>query len=149
LAKTLEAIGLTFEELSRIGWSSKLPYLRASVSTDIFTRMLSWEWFNDDLINTLMEYIMGNLKKSALEEIKEAKIIVAPLEFAKKIVKCANIGTYTKESSAGLLLLYEKRIKQHDITKLIFPANINDNHWIAGCIDFVEEKIGYGEYCHY
>ena len=107
--------------------------------------MLGSEWFDDDLINTTMEDITKNLKKWALEENKEVKIVVGALEFAKKIVKCANIGMYTRESGAGLLLLYEKEIKQHNIAKLIFPAHINDNHWIAGCIDFVGEKIGYGE----
>ncbi|KAG6906222.1 hypothetical protein DXG01_015132 [Tephrocybe rancida] len=71
------------------------------------------------IIEDLSEYV-------SVEGELVNKLVFAPLAFSMQ-------------------LEYEKHIKDHNVSELYFPLNINNNHWIVGCVDFEKSSISYGD----
>lgn len=144
---TTNAIEKAVTILSIMGWKTTVSYQNATARTDIlFPQLLSWDWVNDELINSMMERLSSRLKKSDIGDKK--KIMIASLPFANKIMAWQTLkksGPYTKKNGAGVLVLYEKHVKKNGIKRLYLPVHINGNHWIAAYIDFEKEKMAYGE----
>ncbi|KAJ6582431.1 hypothetical protein B0H10DRAFT_2198477, partial [Mycena sp. CBHHK59/15] len=90
--------------------------------------ILSHAWLSDDHIDMMMADLSARVE--------------ADPELAAK--DRANKKTYKREDT-HLLARYEEHIKRTGVAQLYFPLHINNNHWIAGLVDFKQGLIGTGD----
>jgi len=141
--ETREALDDALATFDTIGWDCKLGYLRGTTSTICLPDILGTAWLTDDHIDMMMEELSKNV---ATNPNLRDRVMVAPLAFANEIEENGKAGTYdNKKGGAVLLHRYKKQITEMKTKKLLFPVNINRNHWIAVFIDFLNGKIGYGK----
>jgi len=140
---TIDAIRATRQQLTSLGWNSRLAYQRGNVSSALLAELLGTIWLSDEHINMMME----ELSKQIATDLELAdKIIIAPLAFSAQA--CAAKGKkYTRQSSP-LLFHYEKRIREKNVEELYFPIHVKRSHWIVGLIDFRKGTISFGELIH-
>lgn len=123
--------------LSHIGWDTKLASRLWSTKT--LTKLLGEEWLDDDHMDMMIDDLSSRITKNPN---LQSKVMVTPFCFAYKI---ATNGTQNVPNRKSLLYRYECLFKENQLEKLYFPIHVNENHWIAGFIDFIEQKVGYGE----
>ena len=141
--ETQETLDDALATFDTIGWDCKLGYLRGATSAIRLPDILGTAWLSDDHIDMMMEELSKNV--AADPDLRD-KVMVAPLAFANEIEANGMAGTYdNKKGGAVLLRRYKKHITEKETEKLLFPVNINKNHWIAAFIDFRNGKIGYGK----
>ncbi|KAG6893799.1 hypothetical protein C0992_008598, partial [Termitomyces sp. T32_za158] len=121
-------------------WDSQLKYQRGAVTKSHLCSFLSSAWLNDEHIDMMMEHIAQRVNTASQHA---TKVIVAPLSFAREIENLARqkITSFTHQKTP-LLCRYEARIKE-GVKKIYFPLNIQQQHWIAGFVDFEARTIGY------
>jgi hypothetical protein len=78
----------------------------------------------------------------AYPELME-KVIIADVDFSHEIRRVSEERKKGKTVSA-LLAMYEERAHNTDLECIYFPLHVNDNHWIAGKIDFRNGFFAYG-----
>ncbi|KAJ7143457.1 hypothetical protein C8R46DRAFT_1316074, partial [Mycena filopes] len=124
--------------LDTLGWDTKI---NGGWTTFNLALILSNAWLSDDHIDMMM----ADLSARVASDPKLADtLLIAPLAFANAIASGATKKSYTREQTP-LLARYEDHIKTKRLTELLFPVHINDNHWIAGHVDFEKGLIGTGD----
>ncbi|KAJ6556704.1 hypothetical protein B0H10DRAFT_2201541 [Mycena sp. CBHHK59/15] len=103
--------------------------------------ILSHAWLSDDHIDMMMADLSARVE--ADPELA-AKVLITPLAFSNAVKDRANKKTYKREDTP-LLARYEEHIKRTGVAQLYFPLHINNNHWIAGLVDFKQGLIGTGD----
>lgn len=138
--ETMEGIRMAKQGLTSIPWNAPLIYQNGMTGTLQLAILLSSAWLSDDHINMMMECLSEQVSADA---DLCSEVIIAPLWFSHALEKAAQNGSYSKKA-VPLLALYEARVKE-GIKRIYYPVNVNNNHWIAACIDFEHEVIGYGQ----
>jgi len=113
--------------------------------TSHLTCLRDGEWLNDEVIN----FYMGLLNE------RSKRLLSAPVEgfgHAIQALKCHHFTTffYTKLNDRGKynyrgVQRWSRAAKVDVISmdKVIFPVNINNNHWCLAVINFVDKRFEY------
>ncbi|KAJ7909891.1 hypothetical protein B0H13DRAFT_1616161 [Mycena leptocephala] len=138
--ETTRAIDSAQAELETMGWNAPLTYGRQSISTLDLREFLSTVWLRSNNIDIMMEDLA---ERVASDPELADKVIVAPLAFSNAVLGSRK-GGYSKEKSP-LLDRYEREIREKKKEMIVFPANVENNHWIAGVIGFSKQTIDFGD----
>lgn len=87
----------------------------------------------------MLEHLRGQV--NAKPELAE-KICIADSRFGRKIRRLA--ADRTGKQYSRLLATYEAKARETNLEQLYFPLHVNDNHFIAGMIDFKNSFFAYG-----
>ncbi|KAJ8085471.1 hypothetical protein PM082_004287 [Marasmius tenuissimus] len=134
--KTRAVIGEAKRRLATISWNSKLSFAVQPVTTLDLSDFLSTTWLKDDHIDMMPEVLRDRLVKDGFSDI-----IIAPMSFSWTITAAAHENDFSKKG----LVRYATKIRTENIRRLYFPLNVNGNHWVAGCVDFENNSIVYGD----
>ena len=129
-------------ELSMMGWNAPLTYCHGQVTTLTLSALLSTVWLSDDHIDIMMEELAAQI---ATDPKLAGECVVAHPGFSSTI-KVANYKKRYTKRDAPLLCRYTDHVKENNLWWLYFPIHVNDNHWVAGFINFKDATIGYGKY---
>ncbi|KAK1222121.1 hypothetical protein PQX77_015048 [Marasmius sp. AFHP31] len=129
-------LGEARRRLANISWNSKLSFAIQPVTTLDLSDFLSTTWLKDDHVDMMLEVLRDRLVKDGLSDI-----IIAPMSFSWTITAAARENDFSKKG----LVRYANKIRTEKIRQLYFPLNVNGNHWVAGCIDFENHSIVYGD----
>ncbi|KAJ6618077.1 hypothetical protein B0H10DRAFT_2379381 [Mycena sp. CBHHK59/15] len=124
-----EALMTASSLLDTLGWDTKIG---SGWTTFNLALILSHAWLSDDHIDMMMADLSARVE--ADPELA-AKVLITPLAFSNAVKDGANKKTYKREDTP-LLARYEEHIKRTGVAQLYFPLHINNNHWIAGLVDF-------------
>ncbi|KAJ6459147.1 hypothetical protein C8R47DRAFT_1028273 [Mycena vitilis] len=133
-----EALMTANSLLGTLGWDTRIQGEWTMASLAI---ILTDAWLSDDHINMMMIDLSARV---AADPELAAKLLIAPLAFSEAIKTGAAKAKYTREETP-LLSKYEDHIKRKCLEQLYFPVHINENHWIAGLVDFKQGLIGTGD----
>ncbi|KII84575.1 hypothetical protein PLICRDRAFT_167537 [Plicaturopsis crispa FD-325 SS-3] len=121
-----------------VPWQAEIGSLRGVYTTSL-TSILSNSWLSDDHIDMMM----ADLARRVDADPKlRATVMIAQTDFCRAVESAGTKRQYTKKQTPTLCR-YEADIKKRKIRHLYFPVFVGGNHWIAGCIDFVEHRISY------
>ncbi|KAJ3007533.1 hypothetical protein NUW54_g3516 [Trametes sanguinea] len=109
----------------RLAWGVDLRVLGAATTTETLSMLLSDKWLDDEMIDMLVTDIAN--RALGIPSIS-ATTVVTTLAFQHSTLKV--------------------RLMEGAKKRLFFPANIDNCHWIAFCIDFESETISYGDSQH-
>ncbi|KAF9448062.1 hypothetical protein P691DRAFT_760258 [Macrolepiota fuliginosa MF-IS2] len=103
--------------------------------------LLGDEWLSDEIISTIVE----ELKMTGEGTLVEDWLFAWTLKdcMGKEGLEEKSGGACFDES--GLLQRVAKKIEQHKLERLIFPAHVHGNHWIVCFVDFQQREVGYGD----
>ncbi|KAJ7708426.1 hypothetical protein B0H16DRAFT_1481388 [Mycena metata] len=124
-------------ELGSMGWKAPLPYCNRTTTTLDQAEFLGSVWLRTTNVDIMMEDLR---ERVASDPELAAKVIVAPLAFSDAILGLKKGGEGNK-----LLKSYEREIREGGKEKIIFPANIGNQHWVGGEMDFKQATIGFGD----
>ncbi|KAJ7701595.1 hypothetical protein B0H16DRAFT_1483471 [Mycena metata] len=124
-------------ELGSMGWKAPLPYCNRTTTTLDLAEFLGSVWLRTTNVDIMMEDLR---ERVASDPELAAKVIVAPLAFSDAILGLKKGGEGNK-----LLKSYEREIREGGKEKIIFPANIGNQHWVGGEMDFKQATIGFGK----
>ncbi|KAF5391500.1 hypothetical protein D9757_002470 [Collybiopsis confluens] len=133
--KSESVIQLAKASLAIINWNSSLPFTQLATTLDLPT-FLGTTWLKDDHIDMMLEVLRDRLVQN-----RRSDVILAPMAFSWMITAAAQQKNFGKKG----LNRYKEKIHTENIRRLYFPLNVNGNHWIAGCIDFKDNCILYGD----
>ncbi|KAJ6583861.1 hypothetical protein DFH09DRAFT_1308580 [Mycena vulgaris] len=125
--------------LDTMGWNTPLPYERKTTSTLNLLEFLGSVWLKTTQVDIMMEDLAGRVASDPDLDT----VIIAKLAFSQGVLTAAK-GDYTKRETA-LLHRYEREVKEEGKTKLVFPANLANCHWVSGVIDFTQKTIRFGD----
>jgi hypothetical protein len=132
--------------LNSLGWNQPLAKSdkRHHKSLLLLPLLSESDWFTDDAIDILLEEI--NYRFKNLHPLKSSSVRIANTFFTSFIsqayqVQHPNDNGYKTPEPIALL---EEEICQGGITEMYFPIHTNNNHWVAGMIDFLHAEVRYG-----
>ena len=123
--------------LDSVSWNGQRYALGAIVSTMHYTRLLSDEWINGDLIDIMF----ADLQVQLPEDSENA---VETLTFPYSMLSSFNRPDDPQEPNS-LLRRYTERVAAGTLKRLYFPMHVNGNHWITFCVDFEKKMIACGK----
>lgn len=133
-----DAVDKARNGLAVIAWGNQYRAFGAAVSLDIesLAIILSSGWYNDEHIDLFMA--------QAAEEVRcnpalARTTIIAGLGLA------AVIASPVQQKQSKLLRRYTTCFKTGGCEHLLFPAHVNNNHWVAIEVNFRKREIAYGE----
>jgi hypothetical protein len=131
-----------FEEarivLPTLGWMDPVKALNAQFMTIDFARLLGEDWMTGELVDMM---IRDASHRPEVTNMK--KTLLGGTEFGWAMGRSGD-KNYSR-STTTLLSRYEKHVQDHGIEHLYFPANVNENHWIAVHVDFRKREFEYGK----
>jgi Ulp1 protease family, C-terminal catalytic domain len=128
------------EKFQNLPWNSQMDFERGNTTTRDLVLFLGTKWLNDTHINMMVQTFAEKLAEKG-----DSTILVAPLTFSYDIKDVdRKLKQPERRFNRTLLKAYERRITEDGIKKLFFPLHVNENHWIAGMIDFENSTISYG-----
>lgn len=131
------------EQIKVLPYDQKMKYLRGHTSTGHLARFLGKRWLTDDHLNIMM-HVLSDLNKRS-KSVSARSSLIAPLAFSNEILLVDSKMKLGQEKwEKTTLHRYETQIKQEKIELLLFTVHINENHWIAGQVDFVHKTVSYG-----
>lgn len=125
----------------------------AQVTSQDIAKLRPRQWLNDESINFYGALIMQRSQR-AVEKRKEALATGAPkvpMELrAYWDVHYFNSFFYGKISTQGHkgVARWTRRVDVFTKDKLIFPVNLGNSHWVAGCVDMRHRRIEYYDSMH-
>jgi hypothetical protein len=122
--------------LESIPWNSKMSYCNRNTTTLQLANFLGTVWLSDEHINMMVEEMHVTLS----HKIK-TKVQVADLSFALEITNVREKAP----NSQSYLGRVTSQVKEQLLEQLYFPLHVNDNHWIAGMIDFKRRRFSFGK----
>lgn len=106
------------------------------------TSLLSWflgtRWLTDKHIDMMMEELEADTSKAENTQ-------VASLAFSNKVKHYNETKLSDEQWKKTFLYCYEQDVNDSHLEKLAFPVHINQNHWIAGLINFKKRTFSFGE----
>ena len=123
--------------MGNLAWGLRLKALEADTGADTLAGLLSDQWLNDEHINMLFEELYSRVR---LDASLGKKIVVFPLTFQAVMRNAVQKKAYDHK-----LLNQCKRFVKCGRTKIYFPVNVDESHWVPCMIDLEENKFRYGE----
>lgn len=112
--------------------------LSGGSSTLDFADILGVSWLSDTQINMMVDVLQDRMQTE--QHTKGAHI--EPLTLAWEL---ESIGNGWKDPLASSYLSRLEDMIQAGTTAIWFPINVNNNHWIAGRVDFENSTFEFGE----
>jgi len=138
-AKVYEARGL----MQRIPWGMKVWALAGASSLSfvgVLAKLLSTKWLRERQLDTLVSYL--NFRASEDEEGGVACWVGdVYLSLHLKILYRATKGSIRTDWD---LNKYRVAVTARRYKRLLFPANLDNNHWIAFSVDLEKKVFCYG-----
>ncbi|KAF8801615.1 hypothetical protein BYT27DRAFT_7261749 [Phlegmacium glaucopus] len=120
-----------------LAWNSKMSYCNQHTTTLHLSKLLGTAWLSDEHINMMMEELLVELSSNP-----KPKVQAVDLSFALKI---SNVQENENESeSQKILRRFSNQAQEQLLERLYFPLHVNNNHWIAGMIDFKWRTFSFG-----
>ncbi|KAI0318142.1 hypothetical protein OF83DRAFT_1083107 [Amylostereum chailletii] len=124
--------------LRTLAWGQELRAYGSRAPLDHLSQIVSDGWLGDEVLNVLL---LGLYARARLDTRLADQVIIAPATLDYKIRT-----TESKDyDHATLLLRYRDNIRRLSLRFLYFLSFVNDNHWIAVCVDFESKCIKYGD----
>jgi len=131
--------GAAMELLTSLPWNATLTYGRGTMHSSLLSRFLGTAWLTDEHVDMMMEELDAD-KSSRVNRTQ-----IATLSFANEI-KNYNKGKLSDaQRKKTLLYRYEQEVHEHRLDQLAFPIHVNQNHWIAGLLNFRERTVSFGK----
>jgi hypothetical protein len=127
--------------MTLLSWGVKVSALGADFPKEQFTRLLSDNWIDGEIIDMMMFELSARAK---LDPELSKTTMVATLNLSMNINRAFDTGNYTKKAEP-LLARYTGVFKRKERTRLHLPAHVNANHWVPYLIDFDKGTLRYGE----
>jgi hypothetical protein len=124
--------------IERLSWNKPLP--SGGLSTLNFAGFLGASWLSDTQINMMVDVLQDRMENE--QHTRGAHI--EPLTLAWEL---ESIGKGWKDPLTSTHLSRIEDMIQAGTTAIWFPMNVNDNHWIAGRVDFKNNTFKFGELC--
>ncbi|KAF9779588.1 hypothetical protein BJ322DRAFT_1167867 [Thelephora terrestris] len=139
-AKIYEAKDL----MERVPWGTKIWALTGADSLSfvgVLAQLLSTEWLRERHLDTLASYFnfyVSKDKKVAGEcWIGDVYLSVC----VKRVYRASKAVIHADRDLSS----YGEKIAPHGYKRLLFPANLNNNHWIVFSVDLVKNQFCYGD----
>jgi len=134
------------ELMGRIPWGTRIWALAGANSSSfvgVLARLLSNEWLGERHLDTLTSYLNFRVSRNK-KDAGEYWVGDVYLSFCMK-----NIFGATKNaiSTNHDLDKYREKITVHGRKHPLFPANLDNNHWIVFSVDLIKNQFCYG--AHY
>jgi hypothetical protein len=129
------------EMMTSLSWGVKVSALGADFPKEQFTRLLSDNWIDGEIIDMMMFELSTRAK---LDPELSKTTMVATLNLSMNINRAFETGNYTKKAEP-LLARYTGVFKRKERMRLHLPAHVNANHWVPYFINFDKETLRYGE----
>ncbi|KAH7918522.1 hypothetical protein BV22DRAFT_1051683 [Leucogyrophana mollusca] len=127
------------EKMGDLGWGATLRRVVRGLGVETLAPLLSEQWLDDDIINLAMHHLRERVH--LFPDISKSTII-APLQFSTNLVS-ADSHPYAQAVALPHLRHYTSVLKSGQHTILYFPGHINNNHWVAFCVDFNRRSLRY------
>ncbi|KAH7906400.1 hypothetical protein BJ138DRAFT_1016289 [Hygrophoropsis aurantiaca] len=129
------------ERMGEMRWGATLRGVARGLGIETLAPLLSEQWLDDDIINMAMNHL--NTRTHLHRNISKTTII-APLQFSANLISA---DRYPQAQAVALPYMhhYTEIFKSGQRTILYFPAHVNNNHWIALCVDFDQKTLRYGQ----
>jgi hypothetical protein len=129
--------------LGHISWKNPLTVLNARGLVPIsgVRQLLSDRWISDDIIQMLLEWMRIRANSSGTAT---SGAFICNLHFQTAVRSCQKSGDF----NSTYLKRIHKLVEQSKHTHLYTILHVNDNHWIALCIDFQRKTIAHGSRIH-
>jgi hypothetical protein len=125
-------------------WDAPMDFERGNVNTKALGRFLGTQWMSDTHINMMVHAMSERLQQGGGGNGK--RVLIAALTFTYDILSVdRKLKLPAKQWAWTVLIRYQHRIEEEIIEELYFPLHVNENHWIAGRIDFKNNTISYGK----
>lgn len=126
--------------MGSLAWGLRLKALEADTGADTLAGLLSDQWLNDEHINMLFEELYSRVR---LNTSLRKKAVVFPLTFQAVMRNAVLKNTYDHK-----LLGQCRHFVKSGRTKIYFPVNVEQSHWVPCMIDLETDQLRYGEQCH-
>ncbi|KAI0671454.1 hypothetical protein C8Q78DRAFT_1153176 [Trametes maxima] len=121
-------------------WGEDVQVLGAATQPVTLANLLSDEWLDDELIDMLFTHLS---ERVAQDTTSDGGTIVGTLAFLHCI--SAVYGRKEPSGSTAVLVQLKTCILHEGAKRLYFPANLDNRHWVAFCIDFEKKRISFGD----
>lgn len=128
--------------LPGLGWRTLVHRSDNQQTTLEFSKLIGNEWLSSGLLQMMIDNLTSRVKSHL--SLMSSTIIAGP-SFAQTIESAAIRELQYGKRTTPLLSRYEEHIKNNNTDHLYFPANINENHWIAVHINFKKREFSYGK----
>ncbi|PPR04603.1 hypothetical protein CVT24_011759 [Panaeolus cyanescens] len=123
-------------------WNSPMAFKgRAIYNTLQLTGFLGSGWLNDTHINIMLEVLPDQSVDTGRNKI------VVPMSFYELVNfrLDSHLSQSMDKMQDSFLGKLATRIKANGVRQLYLPIHVNDNHWIAGRIDFEDRTVSYAD----
>ena len=123
--------------LGVLGWNSHVSVLGANTSTVQFSRLVSEEWLDDNLVDMMMYHLAA---RAHCDPQIAGSVIIDTLAFPTALL----VGAATEDFTSHILKSHVTSVHTSGRKQLFFPFHHGNNHWLAFMIDFANRKVWYG-----
>ncbi|KXN81592.1 hypothetical protein AN958_04402 [Leucoagaricus sp. SymC.cos] len=127
------------DALATFGWNTRLRYQNGAIHGLICTALLGDEWLNDEVISIVIEETKKSLTSDHIL-LEDSRFHAYLNGFSAHGIEDGELGRIGR--AVKKILKDETALGQW---KFFFPIFVNNNHWIAGCMDFDRKEVGYGD----
>ncbi|KAI0664773.1 hypothetical protein C8Q70DRAFT_904467 [Cubamyces menziesii] len=118
--------------MDTLAWGEDLRVLGAATTTDALARLLSDQWLDDEAVDMLTT----NLANRVLANPElSCNTIVTTLAFQHCVMATYVHGRPIEQDS--MLHALKARLDDGQKKRLFFPINVDNNHWVAFCVNFL------------
>jgi hypothetical protein len=135
------------ELMKKIPWGTRIWALTGADSSSVvgvLSRLLSTEWVRERHLDTLASYLNFRARrdKKGAEECWVGDVYLS--------ICLKEVYRVTKQSINDNwdLNKYREAVTGHGYKRLLFPTNLNNNHWIVFGVDLVKNDFCYGASSH-
>ena len=136
------------ELMGRIPWGMTIWALAGADSSShigVLAGLLSTNWLGGRHLDTLASYLNFRASRGGKGM---GECWVGDVHFST-CLKGVYRTTKKKISSSWDLNMYREKITTQGCKRLLFPANLNNNHWIVFSVDLVKNQFNYGLPSHF
>jgi len=122
------------ELMRRIPWGTRVSVLAGAASSSfvgVLARLLSADWLGESHLDTLVSYL--NLRS---ERVGVGNFWASDCYLSMCLKRIYRTARKTIRANRDLIK-YQDKITVHGYKYLLFPANLNGNHWIVFGVDLL------------
>lgn len=130
------------ELMGRIPWGMKvwaLPYA-ASSPVGVLGELLSTSWVKERQLDTIASYLNFRASKSTGNA---GECWAGDAQLSAYVTEVYTMGKAALSTHSGLMK-YRDFITAKSYKYLVFPANLNNKHWVVFGVDLVKKQFCYG-----
>lgn len=143
--KNSERAAQVLATLEHLVWTQYWHAIGGGVSvTGLASLLAKNSWLTTDHINAAIYHVYSRLN---LRSELASSNLVAPLSFSDAVMSYSTSSEKnTIPTMHPYLQSYTNVFRSKKRARIYFPVNINNNHWIAVCVDFENRTVSYGEF---